>query len=948
MLLAALFLCSTRLQAQILKRGNDADALYDEAVKETKLQHYAKAIELSKQALAKRPDFTDQQLLLGRLYMLTGNNTAAREQINVVIAKAPDYRDAYFYAINIEMSEKRYEEADCYADEALYEFPNDKELMLKKLGILDASQQFYKGDKYAPQLLDRFPQDTTVRRAYTWHYMLAGQAYLEQGNTILAKEHFERVLAAEPNNGEAKSAITSIYIRNKNYYSALEQVNAELAGNPASYELLMRKLGILEQMRNYPEALITLKEVLKHYPNDSKARTLETDMRMNAAAFYTNTDPYALYVSILEKDPGNREALGKVIGLSMQRGAYREALAWINNGLKRNPNDQKLLGLKIDVLEADRKFTEAAALAGRLRQLNPSSTDLRNRYTTLKVASGRDYLAQQQYDAAIAELENARQASPSDTTVLDMLANTYIARKDYNRALQALDNALSYYPGNTRFLVKKSGVLAEMGRYDEAAEIAETLLSNYPSDEKYAAALIELRLTSGRLLMQREEYELAKQQFRYVLAQWPGNLDALNYMINLESATNQHDSALLYASQGLQYYPADKELLLKKSAALTELKRYTEANEISYALLQRYPFTLRYRTAYTDGLLQEGVNYNRNNQPDSALQAFRKVLALNKKDSLALQYSLNIYSSRGQHDSALAYAGRGLEYYPNNEFFLQKRTISLESQQRFAEATLAADSLVKLNGSFANTDYANYLRSKTLKNQFGLYYLHTNYDYSNNRYRMATLEYRRFIKRGSIAGRINYAGRQQGTGIQGELEAYYNHTRSLYSYGIAALSNEVAFPQLRLGYSIFKTFKHGIEAELGVRYLKADSVSSVSGVVSLAKTFSDFWVNGRAYFISDSPDFYTSFNLTSRYYMNRGQDFLSVFAGLGTSPDDRSRLIAFPQLSGLLTRSVGAGYQKTIKYRNTLGITGTWINQKIADNQFQDQYDIYLMFLRKF
>ncbi|UYQ94822.1 tetratricopeptide repeat protein [Chitinophaga horti] len=948
-LFATILLTGFTAHAQLFKKGSgDADALYEQAVQATKQKQYAKAIALSKQALAKQPDFVDQQLLLGRLYMLTGDNKNARVQVNAVIAKAPRYRDAYFYAINIEMTEKKYEEAGCFVDEALYEFPNDKELMLKKLSIMDASGKFYRGDSYAPQLLDRFPEDTTVRNAYIGHYLMAADVYKRAGNSVMAKTNYEKVLAIQPANEEAKAAITTMYVQNRNYTSALEQVNAELATNPKSYELLMKKLGLQEQMHAYPDALATLKEVLKYYPNDSKARQMETQLRMDAAGYYTDTDPYMLYQSVLEKSPGNRAALDKVIGLSMSRGAYREALAWINRGLKSNPNDQRLLGLKADVLEADRKFTEAATITGRLRQLNPGSTDLRNRYTYLKVQSGRDYLAQQQYDLAIAELENARQVSPSDTTVLDMLANTYIGRRDYNRALTALDNALSYYPNNPRFLTKKSSVLAEMGRYDEAAEIVETLLNNHPNDERYASTFVDLRLTAGRILMQSEEYDMARQQFALVLAQAPDNLDALNYMINLQSATKQADSALAYADQGLSYYPDNKDLLLKKSAALTELKRYAEANDINAQLLQRYPFTLRYKTAYTDGLLQQGQEYQRNNQPDSALQAFRKVLSMNRRDSLALLYSINIYSSRGQNDSALALAQEGLRYYPSQETFLQKRVVSLENQQRYAEAALAADSLVKLNGSAANTDYADFLRSKTLKNQFGLYYLNTQYDYSDNRYQVATLEYRRFIKRGSIAGRISYAGRAQGTGIQGELEAFINHSKSLYSYGIATYSNEVAFPQLRLGYSIFKTFKHDIEAELGARYLKADSVESIAGVVSLAKTFNDFWVNGRAYFISDSSDFYTSFNLTTRYYMNRGQDFLSVFAGLGTSPDDRSRLIAFPQLSGLLTRSVGAGYQKTIKYRNTLSINGTWINQKIGDSQFQNQYDIYLMFLRKF
>ncbi|MCK7554657.1 tetratricopeptide repeat protein [Chitinophaga sedimenti] len=650
-LFASILLMGLRAQAQLFRKGGDADALYEQAVQETKNRNYQKAIELSKQALAKRPDFTDQQLLLGRLYMLTGDNKQARQQVSAVILKAPRYRDAYLYAINIEMSEKRYEEAVCFVDEALYEFPNDKELMLKKLSIMDASGNYYRGDAFAPQLLDRYPQDTTVQKAYIGHHLLAAEQAQRTGNTVMAKEHFEKVLAVEPANEEAKVAIMNMYMRNQNYVTALEQINAELAKNPSSYELLMKKLGLQEQLHQYPDALGTLKEILKHYPNDTKARRLETELRMDAATYYTDTDPYLLYQGVLEKQPGNREALDKLIGLSMSRGAYREALSWINRGLKTNPNDQRLLGLKIDVLEADRKFTEAASLAGRLRQLNPGSADLRNRYTYLKVQSGRDYLAQQQYDLAVAELENARQASPNDTTVLDMLANTYISRRDYNRALTALDNALSYYPANTRFLVKKSSVLAEMGRYDESAEIVETLLSANPGDERYSATFVELRLTAGRLLLQSEEYDLAKQQFAQVLAQSPDNIDALNYMINLESATKQPDSALAYANQGLSYYPDNKDLLLKKAAALTELKRYAEANDINAQLLQRYPFTLRYKTAYSDGLLQQGQDYQRNNQPDSALAAFRKVLQLNKRDS-PLCYTASTFTAAADRTTA--------------------------------------------------------------------------------------------------------------------------------------------------------------------------------------------------------------------------------------------------------------------------------------------------------
>lgn len=945
-----LAITSVNAQAQLFQKKNitQAEELYDQAVKETRAGRYQKAIALGKQALGKHPEFLDQQLLMGRLYMLTGNYPEARRYVQLVISKSPKYRDAWLYAVNIEMMTRQYAQAEHKVDEALKIFVDDKEFMLKKLSILDATQKFHGGNIYAEDLVEKYRYDSTVQKAYVGHHLTAAQFYKARGIISLAQQQFDKALAMQPNNAEAQASIMNMYLRSGSYQQALEQVNAALSRTPGAYDLLMRKLGLLQEMHDYPEALSVLQQILQRYPNDEKARSLDGPLRMEAASWFANSDPYLLYSGVLEKNPGNREALDKVIGLSMASGAYREALNWINRGLRSNPNDQKLLSLKLDVLESDRKFTEAAVLAERLWRTDTRSSEKKNRFIYLKVASGRDYLAQQQYDLALAEFESVLQAHAGDTAALDMTANTYILRRDFPRALEVLNTALSIYPDNVRYLLKKSGVLAEMGQYDEAAEVASELLARDPGNERYTTNLVDLRLTAGRLLMQSEEYELARAQFLAVLDRSPSNVEALNYLVNLESAQQRLDSALYYNDQALQIRPDDKDLLLKKASILTDMKRYNDAGAITYALMQRYPFTTKYRNAYTESLMAQGAELQRNQQPDSALAIFNQVLAINKRDSLALNYSINILNSRQQYDSALVYANQAIGYYPGNENFLQKRAVTLENKKDYAAAAQTADSIAKIRPTADNRDYADYLGARVLDNQFGLFYLNSTYDYNSGRYNIATVEYRRFTKRGSWAARVNYAGRQQGTGLMGELEMYYTHNPQFYSYAIASYANEIVFPKLRLGYSLFTNFKHGIEAELGGRYLQNDSSSVVSGVVSIAKPFSDFWVNLRGYFISDTPDFYTSFNLTTRYYMNRRQDYLTLIAGLGTSPDDRSRLVQFPQLKGLLTRSVATGYQKTIRYRTIIGLFGTWINQKVSDTNFQNQYDVYITLQRKF
>lgn len=949
LLMGLMLCCAFQVQAQIFntKKNKDADELYAEAVQATRAQQYQRAISLSQQALKIRPDFVDQELLLGRLYMLTGNYPSARQYVHAVIKKSPNYRDAYLYAVNIEMLTRHYMMAEKYADDALAKFKDDKEFMLRKMAILDVTERFQGGNVFADNLLEKFPGDSAMRKAYIGHYLTAGHFYRQRGIPALAERHYEKALAMQPGNTEASSSITNMYLRSGSYQRALEQLNAELANNPNSYDLLMRKLGLLQDMHDYPEALNLLQQILKNHPGDAKARSLDVQLRMEAASWYANTDPYMLYSGILEKSPGNREALDKVIGMSMSRGAYREALAWINTGLKGSPNDQRLLGLKLDVLESDRKFGEAALLAEKMLRNSPTA-EKRQRYITLRIASGREFLAQQQYDLALTEFESALRENPADTAALDMAANTYISQKDYTRALTVLNTALAAHPSNPRFMMKKSSVLAETGQYDEAAQIAKELQQRFPGNQRYSTFVTDMHLTAGRLFMQAEEYTLAKGQFDQVLENDPTNLDALNYLVNLESARKQYESAIQYADKALQAYPDNKEMLLKKASVYTDMQRYADANTINKQLMERFPYTTKYRTAYVEGLVAEGLAKWRNNRPDSAFPIFQQALAIDKKDSLALLNSMNILYARGSYDSALVFANEALRYYPNSENFLQRRALNLEGMKDYEGAARAADSLARRYPSADNKDYANLMASKGLKNQFGLYYLNSNYDYASTNYNIATVEYRRFFKKGSWAARANYAGREQGTGLMGEAELYYTHNKTLYSYALAAFGNKIVFPQLRLGYSIFKTFGKEIEGELGARYLMTDSANAITAVTSVAKPFGDFWVNLRAYFISDEGDFNTSFNLTTRYYMNNRQDYLSVIAGLGTSPDDRSRLIQFPQLSGLLTRSVAAGYQKTIKYRTTLGLFGTWINQKIADTRYQNQYDIYITVQRKF
>lgn len=946
-LVSLLLVTVTNVQAQWFGKKDNADELYEQAVKETERKNYKQAITLSRQALEQRPDFTDMELLLARLYILTNDWTNARKYVDSVLKKDRSYLDAHYYKINIELSTKQYRAALAAVDAALKEFPNQKDLLIRKLGILDAAGQIIEGNLLADELIRRMPRDREVRSAYTGHYIESARRYRAQDLPAAAITSLHKALEADPANAEAREMLDATDLSARTRTAMIDRLTAELENNPTSYALLMQKLNILREDLKYAEALTVLQTIFRHHPQNAEARALETELRKEAAAFYSQTDPYMLYQSILERNPGDREALRKVIGLATSQGAYREAMTWINAGLRREPQAPDLLLLKLDLLEYDRDFTEAARIAGQLLARNTGNTDLQRRYTDLKVSSARYFVSQQQYPQAMQELGDARRVSPRDTALLEVLVTIHTSQRQYDEALTVIAE-LQGISDNEEYILRQAGLLSEAGRYDESADVLQSLIRRHPGEQRYLAMYTENRLLAGSRLLQQDEFRLASQQLHAVLENDRDNREALHYLINLYSATNELDSALYLADRALGAYPDDREFLLKKSSILNDMKRYTEANQLVKSLMARYPYTLQYRDNYVENLSSAASQYRREGNDGMALEIYKEILRLDAKDSIAYIHIINTHLEKQLYDTAHIYINRALQWYPDWADIYLKRAQAYEGQKEYVAAVAAADTVQQLNPSASHQDYADFLRSRTMKNQFGLHFLRSSYDYSEDRYDIATVEYMRFFKKGSIGGRLNYAGRRSGTGLQGEVELYYTHQPKWYSHAYVAFANEIVFPQWRLGYTAYRTFQNDGEVGLGLRYLKRDTLQSVSGMLAVSRGFNDFWFNLRGYAIWENEEIHSSFALTGRYYMNKRQDYLSMVVGLGTSPDDRSRLIQFSQLTGLLTRSVGAGYQRTFHYRTSLGLNATWITQKVGDQQFQNQYDLYISVIRRF
>ena len=957
MLFIVLIFSFQRSEGQWLKMIESSDNLYKEAKREIDLKRYNRAIILCRKGIDISPKNLDLHLLLGRAYALAGKVDSARLEFNHVMEKNPKYRDAYIYLVNMEASVCNYQQALEYADMGLKYYSNDRDLLLKKLDIYNKMGEWTESNRLAEYLFDRFSNDPYIRSIYLEYKLTVARTYSHRGYIEIAKRAYEAVLEQDPLNKEAMQAVYSLDVRSGNYESSLAFVNRALQATPNSYEFLIKKVSILEAMSRYVDAISVVDRLLRLYPGNPEVHRLSSYVRMEAGRYYMKTDPYVQFGSILEKDPSNREALDNIINIAFSRGLLMEALSWINSALKHYPNDTELLKKKMGVLDNLKRYGPAADIAERFYKQRRTAYN-KETYVELRTLSAKQYLNDMEFDSAIVSLKSVLFYDPGNITAINYLVSAYAQQNRYDEAIRALDDALAVYPDDEQLLFKKAGTLEASQHFSEAAAITRELLRKHPENRRYLVALVEESMAASRQSLQYDDYYSTIDLLKEVLDKQPDNVDALNYLINIEMALKYYTTALYYVDLALHHYPDSKEFLFKKSIVYAEAKMYKAAYTVSGELYANNPYNTRYKNAYIEQLLGSGREYLLEDEKDSALAEFHKALIVAPNDTITLYYNINTLFELKQYDTALPLVNRGRLLYPTNPYFLMKRASILEAMLLWEPAWRSADTLTKLVPNEPRyQDYAQFLYSHFLKNEMGFFYLHSKLVDSSLIFKInsiATVHYTRYIRRGQVTLRVNYAGRLIGSGFQFEGETYYNHSRDWTSYLVLAYSpTELIFPKFRVGYSLSHALTKGYTGELGGRYMVNQSGNVISPMGAISKEVKDFYLTLRAYYVMLTHDDiganYFSAVFTSRYYLTDNHtQFFTALAGYGTAPDDISRNWNISRLSSYNTVSVGIGYQRTIQYRTVLGVNGSWYNSQTSANNFRNQWDIYLTLRRRF
>lgn len=873
--------------------------------------------------LRENPLDGDVRFLAGKYHNNFKNYDSARYELQKALELNKQDVDSRALLMNVEISTNRYSSAICYINELLETTPYEKTLWLKKIELYNRQGNTSVANDMLRRLIQIYPEDRTLKQMFSDRESTQAVEAKNQGDIGKAIEISESLLRENMGDANTYMTLSNYYLQYGNNESALYTAERGLARFPTNRALIEKKVGILTQQKRYPEALEFIRQ------NRSKGATYlqktYDDLILEAARQQNQSDPYTLYGMVYERQPGNQEALSYLINNSITKGYYDEALYYINKAMGTRGGSKDL---RYKQYEVYRRMGNTSKANQALRELYfdyPQDADIKAAYTTLQYQNVRDMMSEERYPEVVSATRWLIANGDVETrqNALSMQYNAYLKTRNYAAALTTADQLLRMRPGNVDYFLKKAEVYVQQGNYPEALLQFENAFESTSAqqDSSFLSGYNEIATRYIKSLLENNRPQVALQIAQRLFTYMPESKLGIHYAIN--AAAQLNDTALFqqYAEMGTRLYPDELFFRIKYAEALSMRKEYSAAQQVLQSVLREYPGSKDLAAAYS------GVN---------DVMARQSLRDKDYERALALI------------DTALVYdpLNKGLRFTKGEIFEAKKVFDSTYTYQKSYDP-----SAIEVPDFRRHLEWLQY---KTFKNSISAFHLRGRFGDRDVITAVSTIEYSRAENNTLFTGRINYSGREQGAGIQPQLEVtqYFGKTSVR---GNVAWANRY-FPQIAANLSGYQQLGNGFEGELGLGFRRlnvaysdingADSVSAYTNmpnvVGGISKSGDLYIANARLNLYSLEGNILYNVMTQGRFYFLNHRSNVMATASAGSAPEvDIINTQLYDGFSTFNTM-VGAGGQHMINKYLTLGFTGNWYNYKTtASNLYKSLFTAY-------
>lgn len=430
-------------------------------------------------------------------------------------------------------------------------------------------------------------------------YVAEAQSLMNLNRASEAAKRLNHVLKANPSHSIARIELGLLEYKNFNHIEAGERLLTQGLGPEDAPRLLLSKgyFGLAEIALKRNDTRRALEFAQRAYSMNSANTTAKNlivqlggveklkrtkvkgqQLIFEGDQFFREGDCHAAqahYKAAFEENPKNATAAMKAAKCLWQLSFTTEAMDWLNKAVKADPNLMEPYITLADYQAQRFNFVAAARVLESARRMNPKSYEVFRGFALVEMKRNNA-------KGAIQFAKRALQIYENDVETLIILSQASIALRDYKMAFNYAAKAIEIDVNHRQAQAVYAKALAGLQGVDVGIDYLLKLVNSYPLVGEY-------RLELGRMLLADERYSQAEEVFRQIVRLEEKPKEAYIELAKVMRIQNRNGEAL--------------DLLLK--AAVLD-------------------------PSDAEPLFTAGTIYLDLNQPDKALDQFRRVQTINK------------------------------------------------------------------------------------------------------------------------------------------------------------------------------------------------------------------------------------------------------------------------------------------------------------------------------
>jgi tetratricopeptide (TPR) repeat protein len=461
-----------------------------------------------KQAADLSPLRSPHRLQYAQFKQRTDGAGAARQVLEDVVKRAPDYIPALINLAEIAFLEAKYEESAGHLKKVLSQDTDNFAARLLTARITLATGKIEEGIAELEKLATAFPRVAAIQSEL-------GRAYVSAGDLGKAADSLTQTLRLAPGHIEATVTLAGIQMKRGDNSAAVVLLRRLVQQQPDIPQAWLLLAEALRAVGSLDEAVAIYRQFEQQFPQES-----QTSVSLGLVLLAQNKLPEAreAFQRAFASAPGNVSALEQLVNLDLNENKFGEARRRIEEAVAKTP---ALLGpaqlLLAKSFLKEKKFDEAETALKKAVELMPENQ------TAYLLLAGL-YSSTNRIPEALAQLDQAIARNPKDVSALTLSGIIKDQQQDFEAARISYEKLLEANPRSIVALNNLAYLYSEkFNQLDKALDFAQKAQVLWPSDPRVADTL-------GWILYQNRQYARALALLREAASRMADNPEVLYHL----------------------------------------------------------------------------------------------------------------------------------------------------------------------------------------------------------------------------------------------------------------------------------------------------------------------------------------------------------------------------------------------------------------------------------